>query len=143
MILGKLDSYLLRDEKGWDGWMASPIQRTKVWVNSGSWWWTGRPMVRQSMKSQRFGHKWVTELNWIDIPSIFSVLTVFIMKGYWILPNDFSASIEIIMILSFILLTLCITFTDLHMLNHLCNLGINPTWSWCYYPFNILLNSAC
>ena len=31
------------DNRGWDGWMASPIQWTWVWVNSGSWWWTGRP----------------------------------------------------------------------------------------------------
>ena len=31
------------DDRGWDGWMASPIQWTWVWVNSGSWWWTGRP----------------------------------------------------------------------------------------------------
>ena len=27
----------------WDGWMASLTQWTWVWVNSGSWWWTGRP----------------------------------------------------------------------------------------------------
>ena len=36
------------------------------WVNSGSWWWTGRPGVLQSMGSQRVGHDWVTELNWTD-----------------------------------------------------------------------------
>ena len=47
----------------WDGWMASPTQWTKVWVNSGSWQWTGRPGVRQSMGSQRAGHNWVTELK--------------------------------------------------------------------------------
>ena len=52
------------DDRGWDGWMASPTQRTWVWVNSGSWWWTGRPGVLQSMGSQRVGHDWVTELNW-------------------------------------------------------------------------------
>ena len=34
------------------------------WVNSGSWWWTGRPGVLQSTGSQRVGHDWVTELNW-------------------------------------------------------------------------------
>ena len=44
--------------------MASPTQRTWVWVNSGSWWWTGRPGMLQSMGSQRVGHNWVTELNW-------------------------------------------------------------------------------
>ena len=43
--------------------MASPTQWAWVWVNSGSWWWTGRPGVLQSMGSQRVGHDWVTELN--------------------------------------------------------------------------------
>ena len=50
------------DDRGWDGWMASPTQWTWVWVNSGSWWWTGRPGVLQSMGSQTVGHDWVTEL---------------------------------------------------------------------------------
>ena len=35
-----------------------------VWVNSGSWWWTGRPGVLRFMGSQRVGHDWATELNW-------------------------------------------------------------------------------
>ena len=52
------------DDRGWDGWMASPTQWTWVWVNSGSWWWTGKPGVLQSMGSQRVGHDWATELNW-------------------------------------------------------------------------------
>ena len=52
------------DDRGWDGWMGSPTQWTWLWVNSGSWWWTGRPGVLQSMWSQTFGHDWVTELNW-------------------------------------------------------------------------------
>ena len=52
------------DDRGWDGWMASPTQWTWVWVNSGSWWWTGRPVMLQSMGSQRVGHDWATELNW-------------------------------------------------------------------------------
>ena len=39
---------------------------TWVWVNSGSWWWTGRPGVLQSIGSQRAGHNWVTELNWTE-----------------------------------------------------------------------------
>ena len=54
------------DDRGWDGWMASLTQWTWVWVNSGSWWWTGRPGVLQSMGSQRVGHDWVTELNWTE-----------------------------------------------------------------------------
>ena len=44
--------------------MASLTQWTWVWVNSERWWWTGSPGVLQSMKSQRVGHSWVTELNW-------------------------------------------------------------------------------
>ena len=36
----------------------------RVWVNSGSWWWTGRPGMLQSIGSQRVRHDWVTELNW-------------------------------------------------------------------------------
>ena len=45
-------------------WMASPTQWTWVWVNSGSWWWTGRPGMLQSMGSQRVGHDWAIEQNW-------------------------------------------------------------------------------
>ena len=51
-------------DRGWDSWMASPTRWTWVWVNSGSWWWTGRPGVLQFMGSQRVGQNWVTELNW-------------------------------------------------------------------------------
>ena len=54
------------DNRGWDGWMASPTQWTWVWVISGSWWWTGNPGVLQSMGSQGIGHDWVTELKWTD-----------------------------------------------------------------------------
>ena len=54
------------EEKGMtedDSWMALPTQWTWVWVNSGTWWWTGRPGMLQSMGSQRVGHDWATELN--------------------------------------------------------------------------------
>ena len=54
------------DDRGWDDWMASRTQWTWVWVNSGNWWWTGRPGVLQSMGSQKVRHNWVTELNWTD-----------------------------------------------------------------------------
>ena len=50
-------------DRGWDGWMASLTQWTWVWVNSRSWWWTGRPGVLQCMGSQRVGYGWVTELK--------------------------------------------------------------------------------
>ena len=56
-----------KGKTGWDGWMASPNQWTWVWVSSGSWWWTGRRGVLQSMGSQRVGHDWATELNWTEL----------------------------------------------------------------------------
>ena len=52
------------EDRGWDGWMASPTRWTWVWVSSGSWWWTGKPGVLQSMGLQRIGHDWATELNY-------------------------------------------------------------------------------
>ena len=52
------------DDRGWDGWITSLTQWTWIWVDSGSWWWTGRPGVLQSMGLQRVRHNWVTELNW-------------------------------------------------------------------------------
>ena len=52
------------DDRGWDGWMASPTQWTWVGVNSGSWWSTGKPGVLHSMALQSVGHDWSTELNW-------------------------------------------------------------------------------
>ena len=54
------------DDKGWTSWMSSPTRWTWVWVNSGSWWWTGRPGVLQLMGSQRVRHDWATELNWTE-----------------------------------------------------------------------------
>ena len=46
------------DDRGWDGWMASLTRWTRVQVNSGSWWWTGRPGVLRFMGSQRVRHDW-------------------------------------------------------------------------------------
>ena len=54
------------DPRGWDGWMASPTQWTWVWVDSGSWRWTGRPAVLRFMGSQKVRYDWPTELNWTE-----------------------------------------------------------------------------
>ena len=54
------------DGRGWDGWMASLTRWTGVWVNSGSWWWTGRPGMLWFTGSQRVKHDRVTELNGED-----------------------------------------------------------------------------
>ena len=64
LMLGKIEGRRRRRRQGWDGWMASLTQWTWVWASSVSWWWTGRPVVLQSMGSERVGHDWVTELNW-------------------------------------------------------------------------------
>ena len=64
LMLGKIEAGGERDDRGWDGWMASRTRWTWVWVNSGSWWWTGRPGMLCFMGSQRVRHHWVTELNY-------------------------------------------------------------------------------
>ena len=66
------------DNRGWDGWMASLIWWTWVWVNSESWWWTGRPGVLRFKGSQRVGHNWVTELNWTEYYFWLIYLSVFL-----------------------------------------------------------------
>ena len=58
------------DNRGWDSWMASLTRWAWVWVNSGSWWWTGRPGMLRFMGSQRVRHDWATELNWIEDGSV-------------------------------------------------------------------------
>ena len=58
------------DDRGWDGWMASLTRWSWVWINSRSWWRTGKPGMLQSMGWQRIGHNWATELNWTLIDTI-------------------------------------------------------------------------
>ena len=58
------------DNRGWDGWMASPTWWAWVWVNSRSWWWTGKPGVLRFTGLQRVGHNWVTELNWTEAAEV-------------------------------------------------------------------------
>ena len=64
LMLEKIEGRSRGDERGWDGWMASPTPWTWVWVDSRGWWWTGRPAVLQFMRSKRIGHNWATELKW-------------------------------------------------------------------------------
>ena len=66
LILGKIEGKRRGDGRGWDGWMASPTQRTWFLASSGSWWWTGKPGVLKSMGLQRVRHDWETELNWTE-----------------------------------------------------------------------------
>ena len=66
LMLGKIERWGEGDNRGWGGWMASPTQWTWVWLNSGSWQWTGRPGVLQSMGLQRVRHDGATKLNWTE-----------------------------------------------------------------------------
>ena len=90
-------------DREWDGWMASLTWWTWVWVNSGSWWWTGRPGMLQFMGSQRVGHVWATELNWLMcvcvcvcvydsklqlwFPFIFQYFSVYFLTHRYSLPS--------------------------------------------------------
>ena len=64
LMLGGIGGRRREDNRGWDGWVASLTQRTWIWMNLGSWWWTGRSGVLTFMGSQRVRHNWTTELNW-------------------------------------------------------------------------------
>ena len=65
LLLGKFEG---KRRRGWQRmtWLDGITDSmTCVWVDSGSWWWTGWPGVLQSMRSQRVRRDWETELNWI------------------------------------------------------------------------------
>ena len=63
LMLGKIKGRRRRDDRGWDGWMASPTHWTWIWASSGSCWWTGKPGMLQSMGSQS-----QTQLSdWIEL----------------------------------------------------------------------------
>ena len=63
------------DDRGWDGWMSSATQWTWVWVDSGSWWWTGRPDMLWFMGSQSR-----TRLSdWTELNNIYTYNCIFII----------------------------------------------------------------
>ena len=68
LMLGKIEG---RRRRGWQRirWLdgITDSMDMGVWVDSGSWWWTGRPGVLWFKGSQRVGHNWVTELNWTEL----------------------------------------------------------------------------
>ena len=68
LMLGKTERRRRRgQQRGWYGWMAPATRWTWVWASFGSWWWTGKPGVLQSMGSQRARHNWATKLNWTSL----------------------------------------------------------------------------
>ena len=66
LMLGNIEGRGGGYNRGWDGWMTSSTQWLWVGKSSGSWWWSGRPCLLQSMGWQKVGHDWVTELIWTD-----------------------------------------------------------------------------
>ena len=96
------------DDRGWDGWMASPTQWTWVWVDSGSWWWTGRPGVLWFMGLQRVGYDWATELNWTEWIDILLnlILIDILIFSCWLLRT--SSIFNILSIFMFSLFLFCL-----------------------------------
>ena len=76
------------DDRGWDGWMASPTQWIWVWVSSGSWWWIGKPGILQSMWLQRVGHYWVTELTEVAFGQCVMCFSFIPQVIYWMLTAN-------------------------------------------------------
>ena len=81
-----------RDGRGWDGWMASLTQWTWVWVNSGSWWWTGRPGMLQFMGRKELD---MTErLNWTEL-ILFLLIEFNQLVMYWLLSRAMNDSFDL------------------------------------------------
>ena len=71
--------------RGWDGWMASPTQWTRVWANSRRWWKIGKPGGLQSMGSQRVRHDWVTKQQQTYCWTIYN-WNFYLLEHRWKLP---------------------------------------------------------
>ena len=105
------------DNRGWDGWMTSLTQWTWVWVNSRSWWWTGRPGMLRFMGSQRVEHDWgTTELNWTDgikchDLSFLSFKPAFLFSFFTFIKRLFhSSSLSAVRVVSCICHVYCLAF---------------------------------
>ena len=67
-------------DRGWDAWMASPIQWAWVWPNSGRQWRTGKPGVLQFMELQRVGYNLTTDNN--NLFTIIPFLHIFVTSDF-------------------------------------------------------------
>ena len=86
LMLGKLEGRRRRGEQRMRWLDGITDSWTWVWVNSGSWWWTGRPGVLQFMGLQRVGHNWATKLNWHQEKKIKSILVtgkIYLLAYTW------------------------------------------------------------
>ena len=87
LMMGKIESRRRRGRQR----MASLTQWTWVWVSSGSWWWTGRPGMLQSMGSQRVRHDWATELNWTETAFCLHLQSTWVAMGF---PDAFVSDLR-------------------------------------------------
>ena len=103
LILGKIEGRRRRGRQRMRGfWMASPTQWTWVWVNSRSWWWTGRPGILQSLGSQRVRQGWMSEVNWTQpledtaVPCSVAWPSLRVLAHYWslFLPSQWGQKEE-------------------------------------------------
>ena len=115
------------DDRGWDDWMASLTRWTWVWVNSGSWWWTGRPGVLRFMGSQRVGHNWATDLIWSDW-----LITLNIFSCVLLLKFAYNFMMAVVIASTCLLFTLPIT-----LCSKVCELWGLKRVSWMSYLFLI------
>ena len=97
---GRLKAEGEGDNRGWDGWMASLTQWTWVWVSSGSWWWTGRPGVLQSMGSQGVRHECLNRTE-LSISVLLYYVYIYIVREspfhdwlLWYFPHKFAIGTE-------------------------------------------------
>ena len=93
------------DDQGWDGWMASLTRWTWVWVNSGSWQWTGRPGVLRSMRSQRVGYYWVTEQQQMSRNFLFTLCN-------HLSPSNFAQLLLFLLLLLLLLFLLLLSLSS-------------------------------
>ena len=125
------------DDRGWDGWKASLTQWTWVWVNSRSWWFTGRPGVLQSMGSQRVGHAWVTELNWTEsgMGMLNLFLSSYVFSKIYIESQSFGAKQ--------LLPGKVKSFWNLNICEYVNKKKKNTSWQLTPEAFYFLLSSNC
>ena len=98
------------DDRGWDGWVASPAQWTWVWANSWRWWRTEKPGMLQFMGSQSVRHDWATEqqqhgnnnacLSFLTINLLkkLNLLNLFVLP-FFILPTPLLGASQVVLVL--------------------------------------------
>ena len=137
------------DNRGWDGWIASPTQWTWVWVDFGNWWWTGRPGLLWFMGLQIVGHDWVTELNWIFLKRslAFPIILFSSIFLHWSLRKTFFSLLAILWNSAFKWVYLCFSPLPLASLFYSAILKASSDNSFAFLHFffleMVLITASC